>query len=172
MSSLVHSKNLRLKSSQLSPEKILDFSFSILDQVHLEQASFIHSILRTCTSSSTKVLTADMTDLADDVTPDIRDKMVLYQENLNQFPLLNERQNSRRNCSLIAIVALYLLCYAQSKKLNIFQAVTGHAAFAYNIPKHAVETFHQIDLLVLYENIYCTFASNVGAVEAQLREKV
>ena len=67
MSSLVYLKNLRLKSSQLSPERIFDFSFSTLDQVHLEQALFICSILKTCTSSSTEVLTADATDLANDV---------------------------------------------------------------------------------------------------------
>lgn len=78
MSFLVHSKNLRLKSSQFSLEKILDFFFSILDQVYLKQALFICSILRTCTSSSIKLLTANATDLADDVTPDIHDEMVLY----------------------------------------------------------------------------------------------
>ena len=172
MSSLVHSKNLRLKSSQLSPERILDFSFSTLDQIYLEQAPFIRSILRTCISSSTKVLTTDATNLADNVTPDINDEMVLYRENLDQFPLLNEQQNSRRNRSLIAIVALCLLCYARSEKSNIFQAVTGHAAFAHNIPKRAVETFHQMGLLVSYESIRRALTSNAGAVEAQLREKV
>ena len=88
--SLVHSKNLHLKSSQLSLERILDFSFSILDQVHLEQASFIRSILRICTSNSTKVLTIDANILADDIILNIRDDMVLYRENLDQFPLLNE----------------------------------------------------------------------------------
>ena len=172
MSSLVHSKNLCLKSSELSPEKILDFSFSTLDQVHLEQAPFIHSILRTCISSSTEVLTADMINLADDVTPDIRDKMVFYRENLDQFPLLNKRQNSWKNRSLIAIVALCLLCYAQSEKSNIFQAVTGHTAFAYNIPKYEVEMFYQMGLLVSYKSIRHTLTSNTDVVEAQLREKV
>ena len=128
--------------------------------------------MRTYTSSSTEVRTADATDLADDVTPDIRDEMVLYRENLDQFLLLNEQQNSRRNRSLIAIVALCLLCYARSEKSNIFQAVTGHAAFAHNIPKRAVETFHQMGLLVSYESIRRALTSNAGAVEAQLREKV
>ena len=109
--SLVYLKNLRLKSSQLSLKRILNFSFSILDQVHLEWAPCICLILRACTSSSTEVLTADATDLADDVTLNIRDEIVLYQENLDQFPLLNERQNSQRNCSLIMIVALWLSHY-------------------------------------------------------------
>lgn len=86
--------------------------------------------------------------------------------------MLNKRQNSWKNCSLIAIIALYLLCYAQSEKSNIFQAITGYAAFAYNIPKYAVETFHQMGLLVLYESIRRAFTSNADAVEAQLREKV
>ena len=106
------------------------------------------------------------------VTHNIYNEIVLYWENLDQFPLLNKQQNSRKNRSLIVIVALCLLCYAQSEKWNIFQAVTGHAAFIHNIPKRAVETFHQMGLLVLYKSIYCALTSNAGAVEAQLREKV
>lgn len=172
MSSIVHLKDLRLKSSHLSLEKILNFSFSTLDQLHFDQAPFIRSILRTCTSSSTEVLSGDLTDLIDDETPDIRDEMVLYRENLDQFPLLGKRQNSWQNHSLIAVVALCLLCYAQSEKSNIFQATAGHAAFAHNIPKRAVETFHQMGLLVSYESIRRALAANANAVEAELREKV
>ena len=83
MSFIVHSKNLCLKSSQLSPEKILDFSFSILDQVNLEQVPFICSILKTCTSSNIEILTIDTTNLADNITSDICDKIVFYRENLD-----------------------------------------------------------------------------------------
>ena len=68
MLSIIYLKNLWLKSSQLSPEKIFDFLFSTLDQVYLKQAAFICSILKTYISSSTKVLTIDATDLANDVT--------------------------------------------------------------------------------------------------------
>lgn len=170
ISSIVNSKCLRLESSQLSPEKILNFSFSEIDSFHRDQAPFIRSVLRSCTSGTSEILSEALEGLEE--IPDIRDEMALYREKLESFPLLSERQNSCRNCSLIAVIALFLLSYARSEKTNIFQAIVGHAAFAYNIPKRAIETFHQMGVIVSYESIRRALAANANAVEAEMREKV
>lgn len=72
----------------------------------------------------------------------------------------------------MVIIALCLLCYTQSKKLNIFQTVLGHVVFAHNILKYAVETFYQTSWLILYKSIYHVIVANASAIEAKLREKV
>ncbi len=86
--------------------------------------------------------------------------------------MLCDRQNSRRNRLLVAVVALCLLSYACSKQSNVFQTIVGHAAFAHNIPKRAIETFHQMGLTVSYESIRRAFAANADAVEREMKKKV
>lgn len=78
MSFIVHLKDLQLKSSYLSSEKIFNLSFSILDQFYFNQAFFICSILRIYISSNTKVFLENLANLADNKTFNIRNKIVLY----------------------------------------------------------------------------------------------
>ncbi len=98
--------------------------------------------------------------------------MALYQENLDDFPLLSDWQNSCHNSSLVAVVALYLLSYARSKQSNVFQTVIRYATFAHNIPKRVVGTFYQMGLAVSYKSICRTFGANANAVEREMREKI
>lgn len=111
MSSIIYSKDLWLKNSHLSLEKSLNFFFFILDQLYFDQALFICSMLRTCTSSSTKKFLGYSTNLAHDKTSNNQNKIVLYWENLNQFFLLNEPENFWQNCYLIVFIALCLMYY-------------------------------------------------------------
>lgn len=84
---IVESKTLQLESSYLSPDKILSFSLSHIDNVHHKQASFIRSILRACTSKTVEILSATLADSKE--TPDICDAMASYQGNLDGFLLLS-----------------------------------------------------------------------------------
>ena len=126
--------------------------------------------MRACTSDTIEILPGTPADSEE--TPDICDEMASYQGNLDSFPLLCDWQNSRRKFSLVAVVALYLLSYARSEQSNVFQTIVGHAAFAHNILKCTIETFHQIGLTVFYENICCALAANANAVEKEIKEKV
>lgn len=148
--SIFNLKDLWLKGSHLSTEKILNFFFSTLNQLHFDQAPFICLILRTCTSNKTKVLLGGLIDLIDNKIPNIRNEMVWYYKKLDQFLMLSKRQNFWQNFFFIAVVALCLIYYAQNKKLNILQAIIKYAIFVHNILKRAIEIFYQIGLLILY----------------------
>ncbi len=63
---------------------------------------------------------------------------------MTESPWLEDWTNSQRNCTLIVVVALGILCYAQSKWSNIVQRVNIQFAFANNVLKRFVESFHQI----------------------------
>ncbi len=154
----------------MSPDKIVNFSLSHIDSLHRDQAPFIRSILRACTSDTIEIFPGTPADSKE--TPNICDEMASYQGNLDSFRLLCDRQNSRRNRSLVAVVTLCLLSYARSEQSNVFQTIVGYAAFAHNIPKRAIKTFYQMGLTVSYESIRRTLAANANAVEREMKEKV
>ncbi len=98
--------------------------------------------------------------------------MASYQGNLDSFPLLYDRKNFCCNYLLVAVIALCLLSYVRSEQSNVFQTIVRHTAFAHNIPKRAIETFHHIRLTVSYESICRTLATNANAIEREMKEKV
>lgn len=116
--------------------------------------------MRAYTSNTVEILSATPADSEE--TPNICDKMASYQGNLDGFSLLSDWQNSCCNCSLVAVVALCLLSYTHSEQSNILQMVLGHVAFAHNIPKRTVETFHQMGLIVFYKSICCALSANAN----------
>ncbi len=122
------------------------------------------------TSDTIEIFSATPADSKE--TPNICDKMASYQGNLDGFPLLSNWRHSYCNHSLVAVVALYLLSYSRSKQSNVLQTVVKHAAFAHNIPKCAVVTFHQIELAVSYKSISRAFGANAKAMEREMREKI
>lgn len=126
--------------------------------------------MRLCTSDTIEILFATPANSKD--IPNIYNETASYQGNLDGFLLLSNRQNFCCNRSLVAVVALCLLSYAHSEQLNIFQTIVGHVAFAHNIPKYAVKTFHQIGLAISYKSICCTFGANANAMKKEMREKI
>lgn len=108
---------MRLKSSHLSLDKVLNFFFSYIDSIYHKQIPFIRLILRACSFDIIKILSA--TPAASEETHNICNKMPLYQRNLDDFLLLSDQQNSCCNRFLGAVIALYLLSYAYSEQLNV-----------------------------------------------------
>ncbi len=95
----------------------------------------------------------------------------LLYNNMTKPSLLKDRITSQRNRAWIAVVALGMLCYAQSKRSNILQRVNTQFAFAKNVPKQFIESFHQIGLLVSYESFRRSLHANAKAVIEEILEK-
>lgn len=85
--------------------------------------------------------------------------------------LFEDRTNRQRNRPLIAVVALAILCYAQSERCNLVQRVNAQFAFANNVPKRFVELFHQLGLIVSYKSLRRGLQSNAKAIMDSIIEK-
>lgn len=72
---------------------------------------------------------------------------------MTEPPLLENQTISQRSRNLILVVALEMLYYAQIDRFNIMQRVNTQFAFPNNIPKRFVESFYQIDFLIIYESL-------------------
>ncbi len=59
-----------------------------------------------------------------------------------------------RNKKLVAIISLYVFSYSCSKQTNLFQMLNGHYLFANHISKHAIESLHQMGIVVLNETVW------------------
>lgn len=59
-----------------------------------------------------------------------------------ELPKLEEQNLSKYNKTLISIVSLILLYYAQNKRSNLFQSVIGYYNFSINISKRFVESLY------------------------------
>ncbi len=64
-----------------------------------------------------------------------------------------------------------MLCYARSERSNIVQRVNTQFAFANNVPKRFVESFHQMGFLVLYKSLPHGLQANAKTVMEEILEK-
>ena len=62
-----------------------------------------------------------------------------------------------RNKNLISIMTICLLSYSCSKRTNIFQMMNGHFLFAKHVPKRAIESLHQLGIVVSNKTIQRAF---------------
>lgn len=51
-------------------------------------------------------------------------------------------------------------------------AIIDYKVFTYNIFKHAIKTFYQINKLVLYKNICLVLISNANIVKIEIQLKI
>lgn len=58
-----------------------------------------------------------------------------------------------RNCILIAMVLLCILCYTRNQYSNILQVTAGYFVYADKITKGMVENLYCMSYLVIYETI-------------------
>ncbi len=66
-------------------------------------------LFRTCVDGSDAIMN-DPDAMGDDDIP--------LRDNMTESPLLEDRTSSQRNRALVAVVALSMLCYAQSERSN------------------------------------------------------
>ena len=97
---------------------------------------------------------------------------IFLYNNMTETPLLENQIISQHNYALFAVVALSMLCYAQSKRFNIVQKVNTQFAFANNILKQFIELFHQMKTHVLYESLNCGLQANTKAVMEEILKKI
>lgn len=101
----------------------------------------------------------------------IDDKDVLLYDNITKPPLLEDRTSLQRNCALVAVVALSMLWYVQNECSNIIQKVNTQFAFANNVSKRFVESFHHISTLVSYESLRYGLQANAKVIMEAIMEK-
>lgn len=75
---IIYLEDFCLKNSHLSPKKILNFFFFILNQFHFNQALFIYSILKICISNNVKIFSKNSINFTNNKTPNIQNKISLY----------------------------------------------------------------------------------------------
>lgn len=110
--------NIRLKKpvADISPESFKGFSYIQVDTKHWQDAPFTWFLLRACIDSLDNII-AD---------PNIiNNNGFLLCNNMWDPMLLEDRTNRQRNRPLITVVALAILCYAQSKCYNLVQRVNA-----------------------------------------------
>lgn len=76
-----------------------------------------------------------------------------------------------QNKGVIAI-ACFLMTYERNKNANFLQMVAKYFVFGQNVPKHCIEIFHKMGLLVTSEIICQALQANNNAVLQQFCEKV
>ena len=76
--------------------------------------------------------------------PDLIDLYGIFPlyNNMTKSLLLKDWTTSQHNCTLIAVVVLEMLYYAQNKHFNIVQKVNTQFAFVNKVPQWFVELFH------------------------------
>lgn len=156
MRKLVLNPRLRKKAADITSDSFEDFSYVTVDKEHQRNALFTCSLLRACVDSHDGIID-DPAETDNEGFPPLRN-------NMRGPPPLEERTSSRRNRALIAVVSLAMLCYARSERSNLVQRVNSQFAFANNVPKQFVESFHQMGILVSYESIRCGLQTNAKTI--------
>lgn len=142
MNQLISTPRLRKKASDIFLESFKSFSYVEIDRKHRRYVSLTQSLICICVNSSETIIhNSHAIDFYN---------IPLLRDNMTEPPLLKDQTTSQRNRTLIAVVALGMLCYARNKCSNIMQRVNTQFAFANNVPKRFVELFHQMSLFVSY----------------------
>ncbi len=163
MNKSISSPRLKKQVADVPPESFESFLYVEVDREHRRHAPFTRSLICTCVDNSETIIKdPDLIDLHS--IPPLRD-------NMTEPPLLEDWTTFQRNCALITVVALGMLCYTQSKRSNIVQRVNTQFAFANNVPKQFVESFHQMSLLVSYKSLRRSLQANAKAVMEEILEK-
>ncbi len=163
MDKLISSPRLKKQTTNISLESFQLFLYIEVDKEHRRHMSYTQSLIYICVDSlETIIQDLNLIDLHD--IPPLRN-------NMTKSPLLQYRTTFQCNCTLIAVVALEILCYAQNKCFNIMQRVNIQFTFANNVPQRFIESFHQICLLVSYESLHHSRQANAKAVMEENLEK-
>lgn len=99
-------------------------------------------------------------------------KPVLLLDDIKMNGLLMKKTGPTCNQVLIAVVCLYMLCYTQSKCLNILQKVNNQFTFANNVLKRFVKVFYHKSMIILYESICRGLNINTKIVMDTIVEKI
>lgn len=144
---MISNSRLKKQATDVSPESFELFSYIEIDKKHQIYTPFTQSLICTCVNSSETII--------DD--PDVNDLYNIspLRNNMTKPPLLKNRTTSQCNHALMLVMALGILCYAQNKRSKFVQKVNTQFAFANNILKRFIESFHQIDYLISYESLCC-----------------
>lgn len=88
---------------------------------------------------------------------------MLLEDNMPQTAnrSLFDQDIATRNKKLIAIISFYVLSYSCSKWINLFQMLNGYYLFAKHVPKHAIKSLYQMDIVILSETIWRVFQVNI-----------
>lgn len=69
------------------------------------------------------------------------------------------------------VAILYMLCYACSKQLYLFQAAIDYLLFMYNVFKQYIKIFYQLGIIVIYKSIRQSLNSNAFIVKKAFLNK-
>lgn len=142
------SPQLRKQAADISPKCFVIFPYIDIDRKHYRHASFTWVLFCICVDDSDTIIN-DLDTMSDNNN--------FLCNNITEPPLLKDWTTSQHNHTLVIIVALSILYYAQSEQSNIIQRVNTQFAFANNILKRFVESFHQMGTLVSYESLCYDF---------------
>ncbi len=163
MKSVTSSNQLRLSIKEMNHWQLKEFSLVAIDKAHKLEAPFIHSLLRTCINSHDHIIDNANLDLVDDI--------LLLCDTIVDRSELKEQNLSKLNKALIFVVNLALLCYGQNEHSSMFQRAISYYVFSGNLSKRAVESFHQMGIIVLYESIRHGLHVKLIAVIEEIVEK-
>ena len=127
MDKLISSPRLKKQAADISLESFESFLYVEVDKEHQRHAPFTQSLICTCVDSSATIINNPDSIELHGILP--------LRDNMTEPPLLKDQTTSQCNRTLIAIVALRMLCYIQSKRSNLVQRVNTQFTFANNISK-------------------------------------
>ncbi len=164
MEALVAHKALWLPISKVNVETLEKFDAISIAWYQRHCAPLLISILRTCTGM--KSVDDDQELYSDNE----EDRLELGDAPPQEIPE-DQEVTQGRNCTLIATVALCILCYAKNQHFNILQVTAGYFAYADNTTKRMVENLHRMGFLVIYEIVRWALQANALAINKELQKK-
>lgn len=82
-----------------------------------------------------------------------------------------EQGVATRNKNLVSIISFCLLSYSCSKRTNLFQMLNGHFLFANHVLKRALESLHQMGIVVSSETVCRALQVNAKAILSRFKER-
>lgn len=87
---------------------------------------------------------------------------------LSQKIVKDQKVTWGKDCILIIIIALYILCYAKNQHPSILQVMSGYFTYVDNTTKRIIENLYCIGFLVIYKTIKSVLQANPLAINKKL----
>ena len=190
MEAITSNYHLGLASTNVNPATLDKFTFKTLNRIQQTSAPFLLFLLKIAARAGDRHIIWGKTpaDLERNGRSSFKslfeyDSGVDSENKIDTMPLKDNMPQivdvfrsgqgiATWNKNLIFIMTVCLLSYFYSERTNIFQMMNGHFLFANYVAKRAIESLHQLGIVVSNETIWRALQVNAWAILTILEEWV